>query len=184
MWVLAFQLFRWRHPQMRLAEQQRKQQEARVPWRILVKHRQAWAIFFCRFFADPVWYFYVFWIPEFLARERGLSLTAIAAVDWIPFLVSDISNFTTGLVALHLERRGWSVDRTRKALMLAGAAVSPSASRRYSRPRTVGDGVHLCGDFLLDGVVGYRSNLATDFFLPARWPLLTESAAWARRWAR
>lgn len=127
-WVAVFQLFRRRHPEMAIDDQPRPVSGAsgsRVGWRELIRYRQTWAIFVCRFLADPIWYFYVFWIPEFLARERGLDLAAIGAVAWIPFLVSDISNFTTGYLALRLERAGWSVNRTRKALMLLGAAGSP-----------------------------------------------------------
>jgi ACS family hexuronate transporter-like MFS transporter len=125
-WVLAFQIFRRFHPHMRETDRgQHIAASTPVSWPNLLRHRQAWIVFVCRFLADPIWYFYVFWIPEFLTRERGLSLPAIAAVAWIPFLVSDISNFATGLIARQLEHAGWSVNRTRKFLMFAGAAVSP-----------------------------------------------------------
>ncbi len=128
LWVAAFQLFRHLHPQMRHTDKGQALStpgESKVRWRTLIRYRQTWAIFVCRFLADPIWYFYVFWIPEFLARERGLDLAGIGSVAWIPFLVSDISNFTTGYVALRLERAGWSVNRTRKFIMLLGAVVSP-----------------------------------------------------------
>lgn len=125
-WVLAFQLFRHFHPQMRFSDRGQQTSTADpVQWRALLRHRQAWIVFVCRFLADPIWYFYVFWIPEFLARERGLSLVQIGAVAWIPFLVSGISNFATGIVAQRLEHAGWSANRTRKCLMVTGAAVSP-----------------------------------------------------------
>jgi ACS family hexuronate transporter-like MFS transporter len=96
-----------------------------VKWVSLLRYRQTWAVFFCRFFADPLWYFCVFWIPEFLVRERGLSLPQIGAVAWIPFLVSDVACFLAGFVILMLQRSGWSVNRTRKTLMLLGALFSP-----------------------------------------------------------
>jgi ACS family hexuronate transporter-like MFS transporter len=46
----------------------------RIRWLQLLRYRQTWSIFVCRFLADPIWYFYVFWMPEFLKRERGLEL--------------------------------------------------------------------------------------------------------------
>jgi ACS family hexuronate transporter-like MFS transporter len=128
LWVAAFQLFRYLHPQMRATDKGQSAQDPtapRVPWISLLGYRQTWAVFFCRFFADPLWYFYTFWIPEFLARERGLDLAGIGAVAWIPFLVSDISNFTAGYVTLVLQRRGWSVHRTRKTLMLLATLFAP-----------------------------------------------------------
>lgn len=125
-WVAAFQVFRGLHPQMRASDRGQIGAPATpVAWRSLVQYRQMWIVFVCRFLADPIWYFYVFWIPEFLARERGLSLAAIGAVAWIPFLVSDASNFATGFLAQRLEHAGWSPNRTRKSLMFIGAAGSP-----------------------------------------------------------
>jgi ACS family hexuronate transporter-like MFS transporter len=127
-WVLLFQLFRYLHPEMRTTDRgsaAHQAERARVRWYELMRYRQTWAVFFCRFFADPLWYFFVFWIPEFLTRERGLDLRAIGAVAWIPFLVSDISNFLSGWVTLRLQRAGWSGFRTRRTLMLAATLVSP-----------------------------------------------------------
>jgi ACS family hexuronate transporter-like MFS transporter len=126
LWVIAFQVFRLRHPQMKLTERgDAGSASDRMSWGELLRYKQTWAVFVCRFLADPLWYFYVFWIPEFLTRERGLHLGAIGAIAWIPFLVSGLSNFTTGWVALVLQRAGWSVHRTRKTLMLVGAMVAP-----------------------------------------------------------
>jgi ACS family hexuronate transporter-like MFS transporter len=125
-WVLAFRVFIRFHPQINAAAVETPGAPAeKVSLRSLVGLRQTWIVFVCRFLADPTWYFYIFWIPEFLTRERGLSLTAMAAVAWIPFLVADISNFTTGFLAQRLEKAGWSVNRTRKFLMVLGAAGSP-----------------------------------------------------------
>jgi MFS transporter, ACS family, hexuronate transporter len=127
LWVGAFQIFRFTHPQMRQTEKGLtvSGDRAHTSWWQLLRYRQTWAIFVCRFLADPLWFFFVFWTPEFLSRERGLNLVGIGAVVWVPFLVSDLSNFATGWVALLLQRSGWSVDRTRKTLMLVGATVSP-----------------------------------------------------------
>ncbi len=98
---------------------------ARVSWGRLMRYRQTWSIFICRFLADPIWYFYVFWMPEFLKRERGLELGAIGMVAWIPFVVADIGNFASGAVSAWLLHLGWSVNRTRKTIMAASALVCP-----------------------------------------------------------
>jgi ACS family hexuronate transporter-like MFS transporter len=126
-WVIAFQLFRWSHPQMEMTDRQQASASGKVPWRVLLRYRQTWAVFFCRFFADPLWYFFVFWIPEFLTRERGLNLAAIGLVAWIPFLVADVSNFGGGYMSFRLQQAGWSVNRTRKTLMTLAVIFSPMA---------------------------------------------------------
>lgn len=127
-WVALFQVFRRLHPGMDL--QDRRAGEAgvaRIRWTTLLRYRQTWAVFVCRFFADPLWYFFVFWIPEFLTRERGLNLAGIALVAWIPFLVADVANFAGGYVSLRLLNRGWSVNRVRKTMMVLATCFSPLA---------------------------------------------------------
>ena len=121
LWVGLFLWFRATHPAM----EEKGAALAAVRWTSLLAYRQTWAVFFCRFFADPLWYFFVFWIPEFLARERGLNLQAIGAVAWIPFLVAGIANFTGGYLTLLLQRAGWTVNRTRKTLMVIATVLSP-----------------------------------------------------------
>lgn len=125
-WVIAFQAFRLRHPQMKMTERGHTLSASdRASWWELLRYRQTWAVFVCRFLADPLWYFYMFWIPEFLTRERGVHFKTLGFILWIPFLVSGFSNFATGWIALMLQRAGWSVHRTRKSLMLVGAMMSP-----------------------------------------------------------
>jgi ACS family hexuronate transporter-like MFS transporter len=126
-WVGAFLAFRWTHPEMAISEKEVQAMGA-VPglsWGKLVRYRQTWAVFFCRFFADPLWYFYVFWIPAYLTSQRHLDLAGIAKVAWIPFLVADAANFAGGYLTLRLQRAGWSPNRTRKTLMAVAALVSP-----------------------------------------------------------
>jgi ACS family hexuronate transporter-like MFS transporter len=120
-WVAAFLWFRAKHPAMEEAGLK----VSGLSWTKLLGYRQTWAVFWCRFFADPLWYFFVFWIPEFLTRERGLDLAGIGAVAWIPFLVAGIGNLTGGYLTLLLQRAGWTVNRTRKTLMVVATVVSP-----------------------------------------------------------
>jgi len=123
-WTAAFLLFRRAHPEM-AASEVHSAATPRVPWLRLLKYRQTWAIFTCRFFGDPMWYFFVFWIPEFLTRERGLGLAGIGKVAWIPFLVSGLANLLVGFLSFRLRRSGWSVNRTVKAFMIFAALTSP-----------------------------------------------------------
>ena len=87
-------------------------------------YRQAWAVFLGRAIGDPFWVFYIFWLPEYLARDRGLDLESIAAVGWIPFLVAGLANFAGGGVTSWLVARGWSVQRARRTMMWVSAPAS------------------------------------------------------------
>ena len=94
----------------------------RTPWLSLLRHREVWAIVLGRFFTDPVWWLYLNWLPLYLSRVHGMDLKTIAWAAPVPFLVSDIGSLLGGASAAFLLGRGWSVDRTRKTLIVIGAS--------------------------------------------------------------
>lgn len=96
------------------------------PWLSLFRHRQVWAVIAARFFTDPIWWFLISWLPLYLRNERGFSLAAIGLMAWIPFLWADVGNLAGGGASSLLIRRGWSVDRARKAVMVVSALLIPT----------------------------------------------------------
>jgi MFS transporter, ACS family, aldohexuronate transporter len=82
-------------------------------WRYLAKNRNVWGIVLGRALTDPIWWFYVFWLPTYLSDARGFSLKRIAIFAWLPFVAADLGNFTGGLISGYCIRRGASVIRVR-----------------------------------------------------------------------
>ena len=80
-----------------------------------------------RFFFDPVFYFYMFWIPQYLSRERGMSLAAIGSLTWIPFFALGITNIAAGRISDSLVGRGWEPRDARLRLMLIAALLTPAS---------------------------------------------------------
>jgi ACS family hexuronate transporter-like MFS transporter len=104
-------------------------------WVRMLGRSETWAIVLGRSLTDPVWWFYVFWLPQYLSDSRGFSLQKISLFAWIPFVAADVGNFAGGYVSGLLIRRGMPVMRARKLVcvvscvpMLAGipAALVPS----------------------------------------------------------
>ncbi len=96
------------------AERGLQKQPFRVALQQLWKSPNAWGILLGRSLTDPMWWFYVFWLPQYLSDARGFSLKQIAAFAWIPFVAADLGNFTGGWVSGLLIRRGMAVIRARK----------------------------------------------------------------------
>jgi ACS family hexuronate transporter-like MFS transporter len=88
-------------------------------WRQLAKNPNLWGIVLGKALTDPVWWFYVFWLPQYLSDARGFSLKRIALFAWIPFVAADIGNFTGGWISGYCIRRGMSVVWARKWVCLA-----------------------------------------------------------------
>ncbi len=81
---------------------------------------QTWGIILSKMLTDPVWFFVTDWLAILLVA-KGYSPQDSLLAFWIPFLAADIGNFAGGGVSSYLIRRGWTVDRSRKAVCIAGA---------------------------------------------------------------
>jgi ACS family hexuronate transporter-like MFS transporter len=82
-------------------------------WLNLARNKNLWAIVLGRGLTDPIWWFYVFWLPQYLNDARGFSLQRIAAFGWIPFVAADVGNFTGGAISGYAIKRGMSVISAR-----------------------------------------------------------------------
>jgi ACS family hexuronate transporter-like MFS transporter len=97
-----------------------------VPWSTLLKHRQTWAFALAKFMTDPVWWLYLFWIPDFLNRNYGINLSSIGPPLVVIYLIADIGSIGGGWLSSALIKRGWSLNAGRKTAMLVCAlAVLP-----------------------------------------------------------
>jgi ACS family hexuronate transporter-like MFS transporter len=97
-----------------------------IPWRTLLPHRQTWAFGVGKLLTDPVWWIYLFWIPDFLNRRYGLALTSLGLPLIVIFASADAGSIAGGWLSSRLIRGGMSVNRARKTAMLVCAlAVTP-----------------------------------------------------------
>jgi MFS transporter, ACS family, hexuronate transporter len=106
-----------------------------VAWLRLLSHRQTWAYAIAKLLTDPIWWVYLFWIPDFLSRTHGLSLVELGPPLVAIYLVADLGSVGGGWLSSSLIRRGWSTNQARKTAMLVCAlAVVPiiGASRVQS----------------------------------------------------
>jgi ACS family hexuronate transporter-like MFS transporter len=100
---------------------------SRPDWKRIITMRECYTLILCRFFTDPVIYFVIFWLPEYLRRERGFDLAMVGKYAWVPFIFGDIGYMLGGWLSGHFMRRGWPLPRARKFVMLLGAACMPAA---------------------------------------------------------
>ena len=91
----------------------------------VLRNRSLWRLAAARFCFDPVFYFYMFWIPQYLSQRHGASLETIGRLTWIPFLMLGLSSILAGFLASGLMRRGWSLADTRRRVMVGAALLTP-----------------------------------------------------------
>ncbi len=97
-----------------------------IPWRRLIPHRQTWAFMIGKFMTDPIWWLYLFWIPDFFFRNHGIDLKTIGPPLVVIYLVADFGSIGGGWLSSALIKRGWSVNAARKcAMLICASAVLP-----------------------------------------------------------
>ena len=92
----------------------------------MLRYRQVWAIVLARFLTDPIWWLYISWLPKYLFDARGFSLIKIGLFAWVPYVAADVGSLSGGWVSGYLIARGWSVDRSRKVVILIAALLMPA----------------------------------------------------------
>jgi ACS family hexuronate transporter-like MFS transporter len=127
LWLGAWMLF---HQGRRKSHQESEapyvEAPTQVSWRGLLSYREVWGLMAARLIADSAWYFYLFWLPEYLSQERGFSIRQIGTSAWVPYLTACLGSFTGGFFSDHLIKRGWSVTSARKIVMVTSALLMPT----------------------------------------------------------
>jgi len=96
---------------------------ARVAWIRLLGFRQTWAVAAGKLLADPIWWFYLYWLPKFLDARYGIKLAQVALPLIVVYVVADVGSIGGGWLSSALIKRGWTVNRARKTTMLAMALL-------------------------------------------------------------
>lgn len=94
-----------------------------VPWARLLTKRQTWAFLLGKALTDPIWWFYLFWLPKFLDARFGVTLAGVAAPLVAIYLVADVGSVGGGYLSTAFMKRGWSLNKARKVTMLIAALL-------------------------------------------------------------
>jgi ACS family hexuronate transporter-like MFS transporter len=131
----------------------------RMPWLSLLPYRQTWAFAIAKFLTDPIWWLYLFWMPDFLNRRHGLDLASVALPLVTIYLVADVGSIAGGWLSSTLIKRGWTANRARKtAMLICALAVVPVATA--SNVSSVWSAVALLG-LATAAHQGWSANLFT-----------------------
>jgi ACS family hexuronate transporter-like MFS transporter len=133
-----------------------------IPVRDLLRSRFVWAFTLSKIFWDPVWYFYIFWFPEYLKHARGFDLAKIGVYGWIPFMVAGFGNILGGWLSGRLLARGVPLAAARKLAVSLFAILMMSAI-----PAVLVREAWLSIAFVSIAMLGYTGGLANMLSFPA-----------------
>lgn len=130
LWVVVWLLVPWKK---RISAETfsepvvKSKKEEVLPFKTILKNKEAWIFILIRFMLDPVFYFFMFWIPKYLNEQRGLSFDSVGNIFWIPFLALGISNVMGGWFSDKLVERRMTVNKARKVVMGIAALLTIAA---------------------------------------------------------
>jgi ACS family hexuronate transporter-like MFS transporter len=105
-----------------------------VRWLDLFRDRAVMGLIAVKFLTDPVWYFYIFWIPKYLFDERGFDIAQVGYFAWIPYAAAGFGSMLGGWLSSWFIRKGRSLNLARKLTLGFGAALMPAAIMVVSVP--------------------------------------------------
>jgi ACS family hexuronate transporter-like MFS transporter len=103
----------------------------KLPWTSLLRYREVWPFLIGKMLTDPVWWFYLFWLPSYLERERGQNPLKSALLLAVIYTGSSIGSIAGGYLSGFLIRRGWQVGSARMVTMLGCAVCMPGSIIAY-----------------------------------------------------
>jgi ACS family hexuronate transporter-like MFS transporter len=128
----------------------------------LFRQRFVWSLTLAKVFFDPVWYFYIFWFPQYLNSARGFDLAKIGLYGWIPFLTADIGNIAGGGLSAFLLRRGVPAHVVRKIVFILFPVLMTSAI-----PAVLVEDARISVALVSIATFGYTGGGANMLALPA-----------------
>ena len=137
----------------------------RATARAILRMPRFWVIAVPRFLAEPAWQTFSFWIPLYLATERGMDLKQIALFAWLPFLAADIGGILGGYLSPWLMRRGVALIPSRVAGIVLGSVlmIAPGCIGLAASPYTA-IALFCIGGFAHQMISGLINTLSADVF--------------------
>lgn len=106
------------------AEEASAEDGGKISWFKLLTYRQTWAFFFGKLLTDPIWWFYLFWLPAFLKAQYGLTGTAVSWPVAVVYTIASVGSIFGGWLPLNFIKKGMPVFRARKTAMLLYALAA------------------------------------------------------------
>jgi ACS family hexuronate transporter-like MFS transporter len=105
-------------------EGQKSEAQQRVPgWGELLTYKQSWSVLISRFFLDPIWWMFVFWLPIYLTERFGFDIKQIGLFAWVPYVGAAGGSLFGGWLAGILIGKGWTPNKARKGTITLGCII-------------------------------------------------------------
>ena len=103
------------------------EEKSKIRWVDLFAYKNVWGLLVAKFLSDAAWYFYIFWLPKYLADVRGLNIQEIGYYAWIPYAAAGAGSFLAGWMSSYLLKKKFTLNQSRKIALGLAAMLMPVA---------------------------------------------------------
>jgi len=113
------------------SDQAQNEEKLKLHWTTLLRFKQIWPFLLAKLLTDPVWWFYLYWLPSYLAKERGQNILGSAYLLTAVYTAASFGSIAGGWLSGHLIKSGWRIATARYAAMGIAAVCAPFAILAY-----------------------------------------------------
>ncbi|MDF1695803.1 MAG: MFS transporter [Saprospiraceae bacterium] len=132
----------------------------------LLGHKESWGVIIASAAIDPIWWLFVFWIPGYLMEVYGMDVKSVGIYAWVPYVGAMVGAWFGGLLAQNRLKASWSINKTRKFVILLGCVIMLPALLGLADPGGPVNAVIIMAVILFgfQTAIGNIQTLPSDFY--------------------
>ena len=129
----------------------------------MLSRKESWGVIIASAAIDPIWWLFIVWIPTYLVEVYGIDVKGLALIGWVPYVGAMFGAWFGGIVALNRLNAGWSVNKTRKSVIVLGCLIMLPAFMMLIDPGSANNAVLIMAVILF----GFQTSIGSIQTLPS-----------------
>jgi ACS family hexuronate transporter-like MFS transporter len=129
----------------------------------MLSHKESWGVIIATAAIDPIWWLFIVWIPTYLVEVYSIDVKGLVAIGWVPYVGAMFGAWFGGLLSLNRLKAGWSVNKTRKSVIVLGCLIMLPAFVMLLNPGSANTAVIIMAVILF----GFQTSIGSIQTLPS-----------------
>ena len=129
----------------------------------MLSRKESWGVIIATAAIDPIWWLFIVWIPTYLVEVYSIDVKGLVIIGWVPYVGAMFGAWFGGFLALNRMNAGWSVNKTRKSVIVLGCLIMLPALLMLSNPGSANTAVLIMAVILF----GFQTSIGSIQTLPS-----------------
>jgi len=129
----------------------------------MVSRKESWGVIIASAAIDPIWWLFIVWIPTYLVEVYNIDVKGLVIIGWVPYVGAMFGAWFGGFLALNRINAGWSVNKTRKSVIVLGCLIMLGSFYMLLNPGSANNAVVIMAVILF----GFQTSIGSIQTLPS-----------------